>query len=80
MRVWFSGKMTAFQAVVGGSIPLTRTSTKKSASGAFFVRAGEASKLLCLREESKAGTCRFATVRRGREHLVDLESKTNKYT
>lgn len=25
MRVWFSGKTTAFQAVVGGSIPLTRT-------------------------------------------------------
>lgn len=30
MRVWFSGKTTAFQAVVGGSIPLTRTANKKS--------------------------------------------------
>ena len=25
MRVWFSGKIAAFQAAVGGSIPLTRT-------------------------------------------------------
>ena len=30
MRVWFSGKTTAFQAVVGGSIPLTRTANMKS--------------------------------------------------
>jgi hypothetical protein len=39
MRVWFSGKTTAFQAVVGGSIPLTRTHMfpKKALQGAFFV-------------------------------------------
>ncbi len=30
MRVWFSGKTTAFQAVVGGSIPLTRTVNRKA--------------------------------------------------
>ena len=38
MRVWISGKTTAFQAVVGGSIPLTRTyrHIEKTPLGRFF--------------------------------------------
>jgi hypothetical protein len=57
LRVWFSGKTTAFQAVVGGSIPLTRTANmKRPPFGAAFLL------LLCgvkkhagsmFREESK---------------------------
>ncbi len=38
LRVWFSGNTTAFQAVVGGSIPLTRT-YERAPLGAFsYVR------------------------------------------
>ncbi|MFM2381301.1 MAG: hypothetical protein RLZZ76_68 [Candidatus Parcubacteria bacterium] len=48
--------MTAFQAVVGGSIPLTRTTNIKAVHQDGFyivVVRSEASKSLCLREESK---------------------------
>ncbi|MEX0932363.1 MAG: hypothetical protein WDZ61_00515, partial [Parcubacteria group bacterium] len=47
--------------------PLVKTLAPK---GAFcFLSGDEASKLLCLRAESKAGACSYAAARRGREYL-----------
>ena len=38
---------------LGGSNPLVSANTKMYRKGAFFVHGDEASKLLCLREDSK---------------------------
>ncbi len=44
-----------------------------------FIVVGEKSKLLCFCEDLKAGICRFATMRWGREHLVDFERSDKIY-
>ena len=57
MRVWFSGKTTAFQAVVGGSIPLTHpTNIKAVLWDGFYI--------VVVRSEEKRGTL-FVRNRKG---------------
>ncbi len=38
LRDWFSGRMTAFQAVEKGSIPLSRTKIKVDADNKYILK------------------------------------------